>query len=172
MLYCYYMKKPDKKQNVKKVTIKKSPVGITRGVKISIVAMIVVFSTIVALIIGLIVYNAMRTYPLGDDKAVVYLGKEHHGDGIVAPSYDIYYYGTDMGVEDLARFFHTSLSQPSGDPRDYDFILPSGESATMIFLKDKYDPNQAIPDWAKNTPKKNVFYIVDDNYNTLKNSMD
>ncbi|MBI3308106.1 MAG: hypothetical protein HYZ79_01885 [Candidatus Melainabacteria bacterium] len=113
----------------------------------------------------------VKPYPLGNDGRVVYLGKEHSGDGIIAPSYDKYYYGTDLAPKELAGFFHAFLSHPSGDSRSYDLTLPSGKSATLMFFKDKHDPDDAIPNWSKNVTKKNVFYIIDDNYDTLKSNL-
>lgn len=154
------------------MTDKKKTTGLDRGTKMGVIAVL----GIVALIIGFIVFNVTKSYPIGDNKAVVYLGKEHHGDGIVAPSYDLYYYGTDMGVEELAGYFNGTNGDPIGigyGYLSYDLALSVNNNKIPItFYKEKDSTYLSPPDWARATSKNHFFYIIDDGYDGLKESLE
>lgn len=125
--------------------------------------------------VGVWAFNTFRTYPLGSDGRVVYLGEQHSGDGIVSPSYDEYYYGTDMTPEELAGYLGGEITNASGSSSDssvYSFRMKNGKDATIFFYKDKKSTYSGPPNWAKETQKRYFFFIIDDSYSTIRSSLE
>lgn len=115
-----------------------------------------------------ILFPSLQSHPLGEK--VQYVGVESFGRAPLTDSsrYDLYYYGTNLSPEELALYFHATLSQPSGDLDEYSLSLPSGEKVTVKF-QDKN--NSSAPNFAKDISTKYLFYIHDQDYNNLKKSL-
>jgi|GEM_PF-5078622 len=64
-------------------------------------------ATVIFILISLFVYqNYLKTYPLGDDDKLQYVGQVH--DGFFPPfskPYTTYYYATNLTVEELVEYF-------------------------------------------------------------------
>lgn len=136
-----------------------------------------IVTSILALILflGVISYQ-LRTHPLGDQ--VEYIGKVEHGTWTFpftdSSRYDTYFYGTDMSANDLARYFRATISDATGDPNAsayYYLRLPSGQEIDIRYYHDKNNSFSSPPQWAKNTSKKYFFFIHNQDYEALKNSL-
>lgn len=158
---------------MRKTKTKKQTEKLTKATKIGLIAVaLIVLSAISAW-----AFTTFRTYPLGSDGRVVYLGKVHStGDGVVAPSYEKYYYGTDMTPEELAGYF----GGKNGDSIDisneyvsYDLNLTyNNKKVPILFYKDKNSTYYSPEGWARNTSKRYFFVVIDDYYQILKNSLE
>lgn len=127
------------------------------------------------LLMGVIFFQ-LRTYPLGNQ--VEYLGKIEHGTWSFpftdSSRYDTYFYGTDMSADELASYFQATISGVTGDPNAsayYYLRLPSGQEIDIRYYHDKNNSFSSPPQWAKNTSKKYFFFIHNQDYEALKNSL-
>jgi hypothetical protein len=134
---------------------------------------LIVAAVLALLVAGWMVFSAVRTYPLGEDGRVVYLGKEGRGDiGPLSSSapYDVYFYGTDMTPEELANYLGAEIERATGvssDSPSYEFRMKSGKSVPIQFYREKSSTYISPPEWAKATSKRYFFYILDSYYDRL-----
>lgn len=134
-----------------------------------IISLCILLLVTTASIIGIITYNKKRTFPIGDNTQVVYLGKKTTGSNFIFSDQrelTSYYYGTDMAPEELAEYFHAELervaSQPSLKLKDQTY------SIELVFYEEENDSHKYPTDFARNTTKKYLFSTLSQNYEALK----
>ena len=126
-----------------------------------------VMSVVLTLIIALCLWWAWAQFaphPLGDK--MEYLGKEDYGNilGFDSAPNSIYYYGTDMNLEEVEKYFGKAKLEHSHEE--------TVDSTIMIFNADKsefslmyYSNKQAV---SFTTKKKYIVSALASQYNTAK----
>lgn len=150
--------------NLNMIKAKRKTLLISLGVGLFVIAITIV---------GLGVYNENRTYPIGDNTQVVYLGKKTTGSNFIFSDQrelTSYYYGTDMTPEELARYFDSTVTNRTGVGgfSEYSLTHQNGDNSSIWFYEDKTN-NYASPlSSARNTSKKYFFSILSQDYEALK----
>jgi hypothetical protein len=105
-----------------------------------------VLAIVVILIAGWMVFDAARSYPIGDNKIVEYLGRKSVGSWMPLSSMtptDVYYYGTDLNPEELADYFGAKAVANHGTI-DYRITLEDGGKQSFCFTKIKIVNTQQL----------------------------
>lgn len=143
--------------------------------KIKIIASIA--GILATLLIGWWMYTAYTNsipHPLGNK--LEYLGKKDFGGELLYHDYDsysIYYYATDMSVEEVISYFKKSsvIKQPdeTKDESYFGIKTPSGETIyTSLYNKDAaWKDNPDLP----KTSKKYILEIPSFKYQAAKDSL-
>ena len=128
---------------------------------------------IAIVLVSLWAWNQVAPRPLGD--RLEYLGKEDYGSilGLDYSPYSVYFYGTDMEVEEVVAYFpKAELRYPIERKSGYIEIIlgesTSEETATIYYYS---TPDKAQMSFSTNTDKLHVIKTRDANYQLLKNSM-
>jgi hypothetical protein len=119
-------------------------------------------------------YVNFMPHPLGD--RLEYLGKENLGGGLFfrdyAP-YSVYYYGTDMSVEEVVRYFKGArLAHPLEQGMGYTEIWLKNDShskAAKIFYYETAELTQA--NIKNSSGKRHVIKTHEENYELLRQSL-
>ncbi|MDX2776569.1 hypothetical protein PV379_04355 [Streptomyces caniscabiei] len=131
-----------------------------------------------AIIIALLSWWAWVNFspkPLGDK--MEYLGKKDYGNvfGFDSKPYSVYYYGTDMDEEEVASYFHGSLSH-EGEPPE------SGYNGSFIAVHGKrgdfyvrlFENTNAVSEAKRsgfNLKNKRILTMTDTDYPTALESL-
>ena len=140
-----------------------------------IISLCIVLLVIAASIIGIVTYNKKRTFPIGDNTQVVYLGKKTTGSNFIFSDQrelTLYYYGTDMTPEELAGYFDSTITNRTGVGgfSDYSLAHSNGARSSIWFYADKTNGYASPLSSARDTSKKYFFSILSQDYETLKNT--
>lgn len=125
-----------------------------------------VLAVILALVITLCLWWAwaqLTPHPLGD--RMEYLGKEDYGNifGFDSAPNSEYYYGTDMSLEEVAKYFNSTIVESGTTPHgtvEFGIKLPSGETI--------YSKLYPVAQSKYKTTKKGVVEIPSFKYDAAK----
>jgi hypothetical protein len=128
---------------------------------------------IVILVAGWLVYSAIRTYPLGDNKAIVYIDKHSGGNFPILSSsapYTDYYYATDMRPEEVVRYLNLSIKKQVYATTEGGLYEASTAQNVdiQINISRKDDVNKS---WVKHASQKYIVAIADHDYIAILQSM-
>jgi hypothetical protein len=133
-------------------------------------------------IIGLVVialggwwaYVNFAPHPLGDK--LEYLGKENLGGGLFFydyKPYSVYYYGTDMNVDEVEKYFkNANITSPAMDRSEYiDITLKNQRTSKLIHMSYYEDAEKIRTSNLTNSDRKHIIKINSEDYNAAKDSL-
>lgn len=137
----------------------------------------------ICILLGVFLYHniqaekeAKKVYPLGDSSKLEFVGQVGYGCWLICDSNpaSIYYYATDMSVDDTIIYFKkvTTIKQPSRIDNEITFDIKtlSGETLYPSYFIDKQPEYDSHP-YFKRTNKQHLLSIPSFKYGVLKDSL-